>query len=223
VFCPCRRRAHGHRTDSVSALRGQVVGKRRWMKSLRKALTDREPGWFFFSEAGTDAAGALADIWQFGHRAFYPGGRPAGEMARFTHPQYAMMTAKPMLEALIDGFLAYAAEPGRDSDPAEPSRRQAALPEFREYRRVRAELRAAAPPGFPHGFRDTLGLTVSSPDLEARAYRDRRGITVLYYARHAVEASIDVRPAELDHPGAESMTIPVSLAAGAAGWWEWEC
>ncbi len=219
TFCPCRRRGHGHRTDSQSALRGQSLGKRRWLKSLRQTLAGAEPDWFFFSEAGTDAFGALADIWQFGHRAFYPGGRPTGELARFTHPQYAMTTGQPPLEGLINGFLAYAAEPAATGDPAEPLHKQAALPEFQEYRRVRAELRTASAPGFPHGFRDTLGLTVSSPDVAARAYRDARGITVLYFARQDVEVRIEVCPAALDHPAASPEAISVALKAGQAGWW----
>jgi hypothetical protein len=222
VFCPCRLKGHGHRTDSLSVLREQVLGKRRWLKSLRDTLAAGEPSWFFFSEGGTDAAGALADIWQFGHRAHYPGGRPAGELARFTHPQYRMMTGQPMLEGLVNGFLVYAVEPALSGDPAEPARKQAASPEFQEYRRVRSELRAAAAPGFPYGFRDTLGLAVSSPDVEARAYRDANGITVLYFARKDAQARIEVRPAELDHPGEVPQSIPVSLKAGQAGWWKQE-
>jgi hypothetical protein len=219
LFCPCRRKGHGHKTDSMAALRGQNTGKRAWAKALRDALTAGEPRWFFFSEAGTDLVGGLVDIWTFGLNAFYPGGKPATEIARFTHPQYVMTSGLPILDGLINGFLAVMVGVGKDAADTASAQAMAARSDFQEYRRIRAELRAADPPGYPYGFRDTLGLAAQSPDVPARAYRDDRGITVLYYARNDVETRIDVLPEALGHAGKPPETIAVSLKAGQAAWW----
>ena len=219
LFCPCRRKGHGHRTDSVSVLRGQVLGKRRWLRAFRAAAQQRDRRWFFFSEAGTDLVGGLADLWTFGGRAFHEGGHPLPEIARFTHPELVMTTGQATLDSLVNGALGVMAGVPGYSAHGEAPRTIAARPEFQEYLRVRAELRAARAPGFPYGFRDTLGLTVPPPDLKARSYRDKRGITVVYYAPQAVNAAFEVQPAALGHAGRSSETVWVTLAAGQAGWW----
>jgi len=217
LFCPCRRKGHGHRVDSASALRGQITGKRRWLRAMRDKLTAGQPNWFFLMEAGSDIVGALADIWTFGRKSFYPGGTPMPEIARFAHPQYAMTTGGSMLESLINGSLICTPDVGRpDSDDA--CRRLVERQDFHDYRRVRAELRAAKAPGFPHGYRHTLGLDVGSPNLHARSYTDANGITIVYYANKTVNTAITVRPAELGHEGDEQ-TIRLRMKAGEAGWW----
>ena len=219
LFCPCRRKKHGHQTDSMSALRGQVLGKRTWLKALREHLTKGRQRWFFFSEAGTDYVGGLVDIWSFGQKCSYDGGRPMDEIARFTHPQYVMTTGQSLLDALINGFVIIPSGVGKPGKDKARAAGMAARSDFQQYRRVRAELRSAAAPGFPYGFRDTLGLEVDSPEVSARSYRDERGITVIYYARDDVCARVEVIPELLGHPGNPPEMIDVSLKAGQAAWW----
>jgi hypothetical protein len=220
LFCPCRRRGHGHRTDSLAAQRGQVLGKRAWIRALRDAFAAQRPDWFFFTESGSDHVGGLADIWTFNATStFYHGGRPTAEIARFTHPQYVMTSNQPVPTQLINGLPLIAADVRAEGDGAASNRALAAKPEVREYLRLRGELRSANPPGFPQGFRHTLGLAVASPDLHARAYRDARGITVLYYAEKDVQTQIHLDPGLLDHPEQQPEVIPVALAAGQSGHW----
>jgi hypothetical protein len=219
AFCLCRRSGHGHATDSVSVLRGQALGKRRWLKAMRDALRRREPRWFFFSESGTDLVGALADIWTFGLNAAYPDGHPRPEIARFTHPQYVMTSGMSILDELVNGFLTCAAGVDQEGDGAARARGLAARKDFAEYRRVRNELRAAGAPGFPHGFRDTLGLVVRSRDLVARSYSDERGATVVFYALRPVRTKVRVVPEILGLAGRKPETFDVSLKAGRASWW----
>lgn len=217
LFALCRRKGHAHRTDSVAVLRGQVSGKHAWIEAVREACRTEEPAWFFFAEAGSDATCRLVDVWSFGNQTHYFGGRPAVELTRFTHPQYAVSGGKDPLDALINGLLTYA-EVGREDDRVAVDR-TAADPAFQEYRRVRAELRTARAPGFPHAFRDTLGLSGAADDaVQARTYADAAGITLVFCARRDVDTQLLVDPAALGHPELAAVTIPLRLKAGAAGW-----
>lgn len=217
LFGLCRRKGHGHKTDTLAVLRGQVAGKNAWIRAFRDACREKQPNWFFFAEAGSDATCRLVDVWSFGNSSAYHGGRPMVELTRFTHPQFVISGGRGVLDSLINGYLIYVGV-GREGDFRDVEK-TAASPEFREYRRVRAELRAARAPGFPHGFRDTLGLTVGADAIQARAYTDVTGITVVYHATQAVQSEIKVFPTALGHPDLAPVSVPVNLEAGQAFWW----
>lgn len=89
---------------------------------------------------------------------------------------------------------------------------------FHQYLMTRRSLRAEKAPGFPYGFRDTVGLQVTDPRLVARAYRDARGVTVIYYGTDAVTATLTVNKEELGFAGLGVESFRVSLGKHEAGY-----
>ena len=73
-------------------------------------------------------------------------------------------------------------------------------------------------PGFPYGFRDTLGLTTGTTNLVARTYRDDKGITVLYYAKQDVDTTVTVNKKDLGFLDEGEESFPVSLKKDNAGY-----
>lgn len=87
----------------------------------------------------------------------------------------------------------------------------------REFITLRNSLRTARAPGFPQGFRDTIGLKVSQPGLVAKVFVDGSRATVTYYAKTDVRnATVTV---DLDRlgVGGGTRTFSVSLGANRAG------
>ncbi len=96
--------------------------------------------------------------------------------------------------------------------------------------RVCQELRRQNAPGFPQGFRDNVGLTVSNDDLVARIYADnpfgpaqgRRGATVIYYAKKDVrnaKLTVDLAAPGFARRGkASKRTFRVSLTKNEAAY-----
>ena len=54
--------------------------------------------------------------------------------------------------------------------------------------------------------------------MVARAFRDSRGITVVYYAKEAVATTVQVDQAALGFPQKANVDVPVSLKKGEAGY-----
>lgn len=89
---------------------------------------------------------------------------------------------------------------------------------LRRYVEARNRLEADRAPGYPQGFRDTVGVTTSAPALVAKAFRDDTGITVVYYAEGPVEGEIAVDAAALGHPGLGATTRTVKLEKDGFGY-----
>jgi len=80
-------------------------------------------------------------------------------------------------------------------------------------------LREAKAPGYPQGFRHTLGLTVSDPNLVATSFVDEYGITVVYYARTDLSGEIQLDGDQLGHVVSGRPTLQVDLQKGMLEYW----
>lgn len=72
---------------------------------------------------------------------------------------------------------------------------------LRHYVEMRKQLDAARAPGYPQGFKDTIGVKTSSPSVAAKVFVGTEGITVLHYSTASVEsAKVSVDGSALGHP-----------------------
>lgn len=87
----------------------------------------------------------------------------------------------------------------------------------RRYVQTRKELDKAKAPGYPQGFRDTVGLHTTDPALVAKAFTDESGITVVYYATEPLSGEVIIEGAPLGHPSLGERRQPVILDKGELG------
>lgn len=88
---------------------------------------------------------------------------------------------------------------------------------LRRYVELRRKLEESHAPGYPQGFRDTVGLETSSPELVAKAFADPGGVTLVYYATAPVSGEITVDGAALGHPKPGRRKYRVKLGADELG------
>jgi hypothetical protein len=215
----CSRPDHTHGTSSVGVLGGHVRGVLDIIEAFKDGFKNRRP--MFWCEASSDIQMRTCDIWDCQNKIsdiYVAGGTNREEILRYTFP-YRLITDAARDEsigdrndALINGFILCWAGPGVMSESP------AYLAALRQYVAIRRELRQVQAPGYPYGFRDMVGLTVGSPSVKARSYRDDKGITVLYYATAPVETTITVDKAALGFPGAGTETFSVNLAENEAAY-----
>lgn len=94
------------------------------------------------------------------------------------------------------------------------------LAAFRRYISLRRRLDEEHAPGYPQGFRDTVGVTSGNPALVARSFRDPKGgITIVYYANEAVNSEVEVNGAELGFPQLGVKKRQVKLSKNDADFW----
>ena len=181
----CSKPEHRHGTSSVSVLTAQPRGALRIFHECRKAFG---PEGYLESEGGSDVGARLFDLWEAG------GKRPV-EIVRYTHPDKLMALfandVDDINRAFIYGLVVLRSVHGFTPEIAGAVRR---------YAQLRRVMRARQAPGYPHGFRDDRGLTLSDPKLIAKAYSGERGITVAYYAKEATYAELSVDGRPLGHP-----------------------
>lgn len=194
VWGICQRAgaAHLHGTNTVGILTGSVQGGVRLSQEVRKALG---PEGSTMMEASGDITGRWVDIWT----AF------AEPTLRYTWPDKiylgAACTVQGLNDALIYGLVPQVnfAAPNEITAALEsPAGNEKTLAPLRRFLAIREKLVGA--PGYPDGFRDDVGLTVSDPNVAAKAFRKPgKGITVVYYAKAPVRASITVDGGLLDN------------------------
>ena len=91
---------------------------------------------------------------------------------------------------------------------------------LRRYVAMRKRLEQESAPGYPNGFRDTVGLKWEDPALEARAFRGpAAGITVVYYATAPVDTELEVDGAALGFPGLGTKRRRVKLDKDGIDFW----
>lgn len=216
-FNVCVKEGHRHGTDSIGMLSAGARGTLNLLQVFREGYRNRRP--FFYCETGSDVSARTMDIWSCAHLTPYAkGGVNKHEIVRYTFP-YRLCTdagptsAREVNEALVNGFILggwmMGLTLGRIKDLASL---------IRQFVKVRRRLREDKAPGFPYGFKDTVGLQVGNPSLVARVYRDNRGITVLYYAQEDVETTITVDKEALGFPGTGDETIHISLEKNQANY-----
>ncbi len=220
-YLVCTKAGHRHRTDAVDVLGAHVRGVLNLVKEWRAGSKKRKP--YFWTEAGSDVQTRTVDIWSCPHTAQYArGGISKHEIVRYTFP-YRLCVDDPassptdLNDSLVNGFIA-------GGWMEEAQRLEKALKDeamaftLRQYVKIRRALREEKAPGYPYGFRDTIGLQVGDPRLIARAYRDARGITVVYYSNDAVSGVVRVDKAVLGFPGRGAESFRVSLKKNEAGY-----
>ncbi len=214
-YLVCPTDGHRHGRDSLKKLSAHCRGITELIRSLKATFAQ---GCMVYTECGSDLQTRHADLWSCG-MTYMRGGVQTREIMRYTFPRRLCVamepkTAEDVNYALVNGFSLHASM-GLDPSQIFQSPDEL-LPALRQYFALRRELRNSAAPGYPQGFKDQVGLAAGSPQLVARAFREARGITVLYYAREALKTTIAVDKSALGFAGRE--TIPVKLEAGQAGY-----
>lgn len=197
--------AHTHGTTSLGLLRENSVGSAMIHRLMREGLGPRG---ILMTEGGNDLEGRWLDIFQH-----FSAAEP-----RYTNPgrvyaiYYDDLTKRAALnEGVINGFL-----PQVNLFAKSPLTEEM-LANLRHVAEVRQQLTDQRAPGYPQGFRDTVGLEISNRELMAKAFSGPEGITVTYYAPKAMEADITVNGAALGHPALGNVRRHVSVDPQRAG------
>jgi len=224
-YIVCPRDDHPHGADAVKRLRAHVNGIDHIIRGVRGAFDGRG---MVATEVGSDIQARHVDLWQASGMGFYsPGGLPRTEIVRYTFP-YRMaltgsddptqLTPEMVNEVLINGFVMFLGVQVRTETMVDDAAKAPLRNVLRQYSRLRRAMRARKAPGYPEGFRDSDGLTVSDPAILARVYRGARGITVVYCANQAARGTITIDPAALGIGGEPPHRIEVALGDYEAGY-----
>lgn len=184
------------------------------------------PGSFLITEAKDDVRGRFYDIWH----------GPTPEMIRYTHPAHLVVLDCEFLggsegqtvyrnhefKKVADAgeMASYALLVGCQLITGPASLQPGNLELTRQFVRLRRSLRAASAPGYPQGFRDTLGVIADKPDLDVRSFTNREGITIVYYnwAKEPVEGVITIDGKQLGRVRIGVQKHPVKLKGREAGY-----
>jgi hypothetical protein len=201
-YMVCSRKDHSHGTNAISMLSSYVKGSLDLLQAFWDGFSDRSP--LFFCESGSDLLARTIELWG-----------ADSEIVRYTIPYRIQAgpgdwsgprTVSEVNYSIVNGFL-LGGYYGFDLDKW-PSTLD---DDVRRYVNMRRELRKMKAPGFPNGFRDTVGLKVGDSNLVAKAYRNSKGITVIYYAKEDVETEVAVNKAILGFPEAKEEVFQVNL------------
>ena len=140
------------------------------------------------------------------------GGELKREIVRYSVPYHLCAnvgpsTAEDANYTFVNGFISWANTSGTKEVMAAQ----------RQFAKLRRELRTTKAPGFPYGFKDTVGLQSSDPNLVARSYRSDDGISVLYFAKEDLEANVTVDTTAIGFTGKGTRTFTVKLQKDEAG------
>lgn len=232
VVCP--NPSHRHGGTAVGMLGAHVRGAQAIIRAFRNGFKNRRP--FFFTEWAGDLITRNVDVWtgflgEPGENMmmFPPTVRKVEgwtidrEIFRYTWPYRVCTDAafkqdysvEWINQTLVNGIVLG----GYLSIAIKEKLADNLIDAARQYVRIRRELREKKAPGFPRGFKDVIGLSVSTTSLIARVYRDDVGITVLYYAEEMMkDALITVKPEELGFGGRREKSITIDLEKDEAGY-----
>ena len=206
---------HLHGTKTVGILTESQAGVQ-FSRLFRSGLG---PEGSTMMEGSGDVSGRWVDIWT----AF------TEPTLKYTLPDKLYWGTSATPEKLPDSLL-YGHVPIINF--ARPDRASRALDSSEEDPEARASLRQylalrkklAAAPGYPDGFRDQVGLSVSGsqdvPELLAKVFRRlQEGITVVYYAKSPLQAELAVDGRALDNPKLGVRRKRVRLDKNEVGIW----
>ncbi len=210
LVCTNRKHPHGH--DGLKMLASHSSGLQKLMKAFHRGF--KKSRVFCHVEASCDLTGRWMDMWTCESAYTVGEGMQWRNMVRYTFPGRPAAvssdgTPEAYCRALVEGFAIAPTIKELDTARYRPLRR---------YVQLRRQLRTHKACGYPHGFRDTVGLRVSNPDIVARVFRDRDGITVTYYARKRCSGIITVNPAALGFAHMPPHRIRVNLGKFLAGY-----
>jgi len=177
----CSKPEHRHGSSSVSILTAQPRGALRIFRECRRAF-GRDG--YLESEGGSDIGARHFDLWE-------GGGKSRLEIIRYTHPDKLITVfagdSEDVCRAFVFGLPVLRYLTSFDDAFAQAVRKFVAQ---------RAEIRRVCAPGYPNGFRDADGLSITG-DILAKVYADGRGVTVAYYSKNGGQATIEVDGAAL--------------------------
>ncbi len=218
--CTASGAAHLHGPSAVGILAANTRGVLRLHQLFHQGLG---PQSLIMTEGSGDVTGRWADL-HFAYRsdpsiAYTLPARRYGRVLQALHAGNAPQertAALPQLRSEINTMLAagqFASVVLQHDQPLQ------GLAELRRFGEIRQRLRVANAPGYPQGFRHTVGLTVTDPNLLATAFADAAGITVVYYAEADVGAEIQLDAAQLGQAKIGRQTRPVELQQGMLDFW----
>jgi hypothetical protein len=88
----------------------------------------------------------------------------------------------------------------------------------RSFVAIRREMRKKGAPGYPQGFRDSLGLDISGGNLQAKLFTDGMAVTVVYYAPEEFNGNVVVRGEAVGVPVLRRAVRPLHLKSKQMGY-----
>lgn len=212
----CDMEGHNHDLDAVSRLSSHIQAVNELAKNVKEQLG---PDGFILSEGTNDLTCRYIDIRQNSWLSHQPqwGGESEYGTIMYTHPQYVYVNMNFVSDSLGNSsefYLQSTVLGGivllSDSDNNDMKK---------EAVRFATELRDQGDEiGYPHGYRDTLGMEVSSASIFARVYVQGDNVTVVYMTTSSVEnAAIEVDLEELGFEGKGTHTFSIEDMGGYEG------
>lgn len=212
----CDMQGHNHGLDAVSRLSSGTKAMNDMAKLVKSELGD--DAWIL-SEATNDLTCRYIDVRQ-NHWYMHPpiwGGEYEYGAEQYTFPQYkyshSNFVTDPygnistfFLESAVLGGMVLLTDSANDAKKI-------------EYVRATNELRENNVPGYPFGYRDTVGITTSLPSIFARVYVKDNKVTVVYCAGQELkDQSIVINLEKLGFKGKSSITHTVNLASNTVAY-----
>ena len=183
----CDMPGHYHGLDALSRLGSHIKATQELSIMLRDGIGDATA--YLVSEGANDLLTRYMDMDQVGwHRQPMFGGSHNINMRQYTFPQFIphydslQYVNGDYVSSLLRGGVCGGIVCINDAHTTTDALR-------REYIRFRDEIRTAKAPGFPQGFRDTAGLSVSVPEDELfiKAFTDGEKVTLTYTSTTNIE------------------------------------
>ena len=208
----CDMEGHNHGLDAVSRLSSHNKAINVLAQMVRDNLAEEA---FILSEATNDITCRYIDIRQ-NHWLDHPpkwGGEFEYGAIMYTHPQYVYTNCNFMKDSLgnVQNFFLQSAVLGGPvllTDSGDYALKA-------EYVRFADSLAENNVPGYPHGYKDDIGLTASTAALFARAYVEGDKVSVLYCANaNITNATITVDLEKLGFVGRGVKTLQIENMNG---------
>lgn len=206
----CQRAHHDHGTDTNGLLGAHARGTERMLAVIRETFgADTIISTESHNDLGarTIELGVNGDCYASRRGTHTTGFEGAPQINRYTWPNVMRMVNHGAASSLpliaINGCNSMLSQVWDQTD------------DVRKYLVFKAAINQNGP-GYPFGFRDTVGLHWRAKNLEARVFlQPGEGLTITYYARTAIRDAIRVDLSQ--YGGAGVWTVPVRLRAGEYG------
>lgn len=213
----CDMEGHNHGLDAVSRLSSGIKSMNAMAKLVRQEIGDEA---WILSEASNDLTCRYIDVRQNHWATFAPLWQGENEYGTtmYTHPQYVYLNTDftkdsqgnlktfHLQSVVLGGIIPL---------------QNGTVDAISESVRLAEELRSIGDQiGYPHGYRDTLGMKSSAYSLFARVYVQGDNVTVVYCANNTVEdATITVDLDALGFEGKGTYTFNIdSLETSKGGY-----
>jgi hypothetical protein len=205
----CRKPEHSHGSSAMGVLTAQARGATRLYRAWHAS---GGPSAYLCCEGGSDLQARWIDLWQFAPT----------EVLRYTHPDKMMKMgpekADPRASVARAWMFGCPLLIAPLSTPWGPNQLEGELLDaLRRFVALRRELRKIKAPGYPHRFRDNLGLNVP-PDLKAKVYADPTGVTVAYFAPKSCDCEVVVNGIPLGLPEMKTQRRTLKAAQNEMGY-----